>query len=175
MARKTLEERFWEKVDKSGGEDACWGWTSATTSKTRDCGTYRPPRPVFRLDGRNVHAARVAWQLYRGCVIPKGYIACHTCDNPGCVNPTHIFVGTHKSNMIDCVRKGRANSPRPYLSPKFSEEDVARVKALLATGVSVLSVAKKLYVSHERIRRIKIGVTWAHVQPAPPEPAKENF
>ncbi len=97
MARKLipLADRFWIKVVRSG-DDECWGW-SGTTNK----GYGR-----INVGGNMVLAHRVAWELTSG-LIPPGMCVLHSCDNPPCVNPNHLFLGTHADNMRDMRAKGR--------------------------------------------------------------------
>ena len=87
-------ERFWNKVDKT---DDCWNWTA---SKNIQGYGY------FRFDGKMRKAHRMAWLLVNG-EIPDGMCVCHTCDNPGCVNPIHLWLGTNQDNMDDMNNKGR--------------------------------------------------------------------
>jgi len=100
--RGTAAERFWSKVDKSGGPDACWLWTAG-----RDKAGYGR----FNLDGHTIMAAsRAGWILTFGPV-PEGLSVLHHCDNPPCVNLTHLFLGTDAINAADKVAKGRARGP----------------------------------------------------------------
>lgn len=97
FVRLPVEERFWSRVNKDG-EGGCWLWTGATDHRYG----------AFHFEGRRQKAHRVAWLLTYG-EVPPGKMACHTCDNPPCVNPAHIFWGTMSDNIQDAVRKGRHN------------------------------------------------------------------
>jgi hypothetical protein len=94
----TFSQRFWAKVKKT---ETCWTWTA-----------YRDPQGygTFSVGPRATHAPhrahRVAWELTNG-QIPDGSLVLHRCDNPSCVNPKHLFLGTHQDNQRDKVAKGR--------------------------------------------------------------------
>jgi hypothetical protein len=98
--RKTLEERFWEKVDKRG-DDECWEWQAGTRGATVQYGS-------FYIDGVTFNAHRVAFLLTYGD--PEGMQVCHTCDNGLCCNPKHLFLGTAVDNNRDARAKGRAKN-----------------------------------------------------------------
>lgn len=100
----TIEEKFWPKVwPKVWVPDGCWEWIGAT-----DVGGYG-----IVSYGVGVRAHRVSWELHYG-KIPKGLHVCHKCDNPGCVRPDHLFLGTRFDNMRDAARKGRTKVPKPH-------------------------------------------------------------
>lgn len=88
--------KFWSRVDIPRKDALCWTWTAA---KIKGYGT-------MNVGGKNCGAHRIAWELFNG-PIPDGLHACHHCDNPSCVNPSHIFLGTHQDNMADKQAKGR--------------------------------------------------------------------
>lgn len=100
--RRSIEERFWEKVDKSGD---CWVWTGALGG--RGYGYIAKPGGSAANPGAHmIPAHRVSWEIANG-QIPDGLLVCHHCDNPRCVRPDHMFLGTDLDNARDRERKGR--------------------------------------------------------------------
>lgn len=91
--------KFWSRVDKSGGDDACWPWTGHRTPT--GYGTFN-----VQVGGRTGNAHRGAYILVRGQP-PTGLVICHRCDNPLCCNPAHLFPATQRENMLDMAAKGR--------------------------------------------------------------------
>lgn len=97
----TTEELFWQKVDKKS-DDECWEWLASKNNK--GYGQFR--------NNKNTMAHRYSWELHNGEIpkiddYPYTMSVCHSCDNPGCVNPNHLFLGTAKDNAIDRDLKGR--------------------------------------------------------------------
>jgi hypothetical protein len=133
-------QRFWDKV-AIGQPNECWPWTRA---KTRDgygsFGAYK---------GISVLAHRAAWEIQNG-PIPDGMYVLHRCDNPPCVNPLHLFLGTQADNVADCSKKGRRNQSRwKKLSPEKRQE----IRDLYATGsYSLAALGRKYGVSYQTIR-----------------------
>ena len=95
--RETLAARFWSKVDRD--ETGCWTWLGAKTALKYG---------QIELDGRSIYAHRVSWELANG-PIPSGLQVLHRCDNPPCVRPDHLFLGTQRDNITDMANKGRAS------------------------------------------------------------------
>lgn len=92
----TLSERFWQHVTKS---DGCWTFSNGG-------GWYGAISTVIDGKKKILKAHRVSWELHNGPV-PAGMFVCHSCDNPSCVRPDHLWLGTHSNNMKDAMRKGR--------------------------------------------------------------------
>jgi len=174
MPRKhTMSERvdaFWSKIDRSGGPDACWPWTSNVTP----AGYGRP-----RWGGPHLLAHRIAWGLVNG-VIPDGVCALHSCDNPPCCNPAHLFLGSRRDNVADMIAKGRARKATgaatgahtcpesvargsAHRGSKLKESDIIAIRAAVAAGEYKTSVARRYSVSDALIGMIVRREAWNHV------------
>lgn len=100
-------DRFFRMVNKSAG--GCWEWTGSR---------HRPGYGSFFADGKCWRAHRWAYTHFIG-PIPSGMFVCHKCDNPPCVNPAHLFLGTNGDNMRDASRKNRLGGPKPRKNKGF--------------------------------------------------------
>ncbi len=96
MYSKEFIVRFWNKVDRQK-PDECWNWTGS-----KSCGGYGN----WWADKKKIRAHRLAWQITNGTISP-GQLCLHKCDNPSCVNPSHLYIGTHKDNMRDKLQRFR--------------------------------------------------------------------
>ncbi len=146
LMRRTVPvaDRFWPRVRKTAG---CWEWTGR-----------RYPRGygAFTIGGRGVQAHRVAWELARG-LIPAGMLVCHACDNPPCVRPDHLFLGTQSDNMCDMAAKGRHPYPRgeDHHQARLSNADRAEIRRLYAAGgVTQAAIADRFGVCPSHVSRI---------------------
>lgn len=145
---KTIKERFWSKVDKSN-LDGCWIW-KASLSGQNGYGFFR----IGKKEGCTT-AHRFSYTLDKG-IIPEGMLVCHSCDKPTCVNPNHLFLGTHRDNAIDRQNKGRGSAPR-----KLTLKQVKRIKS---STISQSKLALQFKVSRATIAHIQYGQTWAHIK-----------
>lgn len=118
----------------------------------------------FRWNGEMMLAHRVSYALYKGPIKDKHIL--HSCDNPSCVNPDHLFAGTHKDNMVDMKLKGRGKSLSGSLhyNSKLTEDNVKCILSLLKIGVKQNVLAKMFGVHKGTIQGISDGSTWKHVK-----------
>ncbi len=153
---KTEEQRFWEKVDKSGD---CWEWTGNIAKNG-----YGP----FGYQAKMQYAHRVAWQLTNGS-IPKGdhhgtICVLHHCDNPGCVNPDHLFLGSHQDNMDDMINKGRQVTVcgEDHGCANMTEENVLSIRSM--DGLFTRKEIGIMFsISAQNASDIMTGKLWRHI------------
>lgn len=152
-----IAERFWSKVDVRGEND-CWPWKGATQ---KGYGHFRLNNPR-----RTRKAHTISYELTYG-EFPTGMEGCHTCDNPICCNPKHVFPGSHADNMRDMIAKGRRKSPtyKGSQNPNavLCEENVVVIKQLINSGQNNTEIGRRFSVSHSMISRIRRGLAWTHV------------
>lgn len=120
----------------------------------------------FNIDGKLYGAHRVAWELANG-PIPEGMFVCHHCDNPKCVNPEHLFLGTASDNMRDASRKGRVVRP-PNMGElhdraRLTEVDVVEIRLAYSNGESQYSIARRYHVARTTIESVVSRKTWKHI------------
>lgn len=136
LARPLEVARFWRRVDKSGGAEACWPWLGA---KTGGYGTVR-------MVGEMQRAHRVAFVLANGP--PLAHVL-HRCDNPPCCNPAHLFDGSDADNVADMVAKRR------HGAVKLTERQERIAAVMLARGADRRAVANLFGVSYGHAGRLR--------------------
>lgn len=148
----TLEEKFWSYCHP-GPRDDCWEWQGG--KQGRGYGRIR-----FQSHYLFVH--RVSYELHHG-PIPTGLNVCHHCDNPSCVNPHHLFLGTQKENMQDMVKKQRQTIGERNGCSKLTENDVHQIRQMRLDGMIEREIADKFNVTRSAIAGILQGKTWKHI------------
>ena len=137
---------------------------------------------IASVRGKLVKAHRLAWESANG-PIPAGLFVLHRCDNPPCVNPEHLFVGTQTDNMRDCRDKGRNKYPdtrgTKHGMSKLSDDDVRKIRGMAAAS-SQQAIARHFGISQERVHSVLHGRAWSHVdgeteyKPLPPLKGEQN-
>jgi hypothetical protein len=159
--------RFSRFVNKNGPIPAhrpelgkCWLWTGGSSSNQNGyrCG-------YFTTHGKQRHATRAQWFLTFGQWPSDGVFVCHHCDNSMCVNPSHLFLGTPKDNVHDCIRKWRAKTGRipcglSISRKKLSREIIGKAHQLKKDGWTYLRIAENFGVGETTIYKALKGLTW---------------
>ena len=152
--QRSLKERFWAKIDMKG-PDECWEWIGGKNGKGYG---------VFGVGGKTILAHRMAWEINNGPISKgKGYhgtCVLHYYDKPGCVNPTHLFLGTHVDNMHDMTRKERQAHGEAQGQSRLTEQDIHEIRRSLEIGYSQKAIAHRHGVSRRTIYDIDNGYTW---------------
>lgn len=143
--------KFWEKVDKGETAAACWLWLGGVNQRG------------YGFCGHSQKAHRVAWELFNG-PIPKGMSICHKCDVRNCVNPSHLFIGTHADNNHDMIAKGRAVNlnGESHALAGLTEKQVIDIRKRAFRG-SYSALSREFGVSVQHIHRIVHGKAWKHI------------
>lgn len=150
-------EHFWRHVLIPLDRDCCWMWLAYKSAQGYG---------QFRLSKAIQKAHRVSFEINIG-PIPEGLFVCHSCDNPPCVNPDHLFLGTNWDNTHDKVLKGRAQrlQGESHGRSKLTSSDVIDIRARLATGNSSQQAIASLFgVNRSIVSSILRGKLWKHIQ-----------
>lgn len=161
LTRDVLE-RFESKFQR-GNDSDCWIWKGSKCSK--GYGHFSMRQSGVEIKTYSAH--RISWAIENNSIIPEKMMICHTCDNPSCVNPNHLYLGTGFDNNKDTVNRGRANrkSGNDCSWSKLTENDVLDIRS---SNDSQTSLAKKYGVSQPHISRIISGdrSLWKHAKKA---------
>jgi hypothetical protein len=149
-------KRFWSKVEITT-PDECWEWTARKdkdgyglfTDKSTGRGPWRANRYAYTMENGE---------------IPSGMLVCHRCDNPACVNPAHLWIGSIKDNNRDKVLKGRGAIGEMNGNSKMSELDVRAVREMKKEGIPALLLADWYGMSWHRMAKIMNGFSWQHIK-----------
>lgn len=153
---RSPEQRFWEKVDKSG---ECWVWKGKTTQ--RESCRYG----VFWHNSKSMPAHRFAYELATESPAPKDKVICHKCDNSLCVNADHLFIGTQIDNIADMDAKGRrrVGIGEKVCTAKLTADQVREIRQKYTQGQKKAWLAREYNVSDTNIDDIVRRNTWKHV------------
>jgi len=145
--------------------NGCWNWTGLTC-KDRKVNTRRfMGYGILKFKSKRYLAHRFSWETFRG-IIPEGKMVCHGCDNPRCVNPDHLFIGTAKTNMGDCVSKKRHVFGNRTSKAKLTEDAVRDILANhkpYDRKFSCGAFAKKYNVSESCVYGVVNRTRWTHI------------
>lgn len=153
----SLEERFWRFVDKKS-DDECWNWTG---QKIKEYGRISLGSKSKGSDG----AHRISWKIHNNQDVPKGMFVMHSCDNPSCVNPKHLSIGTPKDNSDDMIAKGRKKIVIPLGENNGKSIINAEiVRFIRGSDLSHAELARQLNISNGCVRSVRSKRTWKHIE-----------
>lgn len=150
--REDPKVRFWRYVDKRSDEE-CWIWLGANNAQGYG---------KISIEGITIGAHRFSLELKLGRKIGPGLVCRHTCDEPACVNPTHLLEGTHAQNVQDCVERGRTPKGVAHYASKLKESQVLEIRAN-KDNKSKIALATEFGVSDALICSIIHRKRWSHL------------
>jgi len=148
MTEEDVWRRFFERL---GPRNECWPWHGSKIKKDG--------RGVMSIDNRNVTAPRIAWRVFHGEWPASGLFVCHTCDNPNCINPHHLWLGSNQENILDASRKGRLNGQSKTHCKRghpFNEENTIVVRG---TARSCRMCQRMHQSKYDRKRRARAALS----------------
>jgi len=148
--------RFYSKVDRTPAPKGCHLWTATVGSHGYG---------QIEVDGKVELAHRIAWELKNNGPVPDGQCVLHHCDNPPCVNPNHLFLGTNADNVRDRDKKNRQARGEQLPQHKLTDDDVRQIRRDYADDMTPKEIAKKFGVLPPAIYKVLRGVNWKHVTP----------
>lgn len=151
VIRGDREAAFWAKVDKSG---ECWEWTGAKSAQGYG---------LFHMKDGHGRAHTYSLEMATGERYKPGMDTCHTCDNPSCVRPEHLYFGTRSQNIRDAVDRGQMKIGERHPFAKLTELDVVALREEYAAGASVGELENAYGLAVSTIRGIVLGYKWKSV------------
>lgn len=145
-------EKFLSRIQVSG---ECWEWIGKG-----NCFGYG--RMTF-LGEHGVRAHRVSWMLFCGDIPSGRILVCHRCDNPKCVNPDHLFLGTDDDNQKDKCRKRRQPEGVSHWKHRFTNDDIREIRRLRHQGKKLREIAVRFNTDPSSVRHISLRHVWDHV------------
>lgn len=153
MASKRCSGRsvgFLNRIKKE--DNGCWIWQGS-----KDKNGYG----TLRINKADWKAHRYSYKIYNGEIGNK--LVCHKCDNPSCVNPEHLFLGTNKDNMKDMVKKQRSAAGEKNANSKLNKHVITIIRQRLKNGDTQVKIAKDYGITQTCVSKIKVGKSWSHI------------
>lgn len=156
------QKNYKEIIENNVSVDSnnCWNWKLRKNSKGYG---VLPGRSCF-----SILAHRMSWRVFKG-EFDKSLCVCHICDNPCCVNPDHLFLGTQLDNMRDAKKKNRLRHDACYrvgeerTHSKLKNKDVLRIRELLKEGVKQKDISEKFKICQQTVSEINTRLIWKHI------------
>lgn len=145
--------RFWDHVDISPDPNGCWVWRGLTST-----GGYG----LVTIHYKMYRTHQLAYELMTG-PIPPGALVLHSCDNPPCVNPAHLRLGTDKDNALDRVARGRQIQGTVHHNAKLTDDAVRDIRRLHAAGANISQLSRQFDINRHQIRDVIRRKWWKHV------------
>lgn len=154
---ETLRYHGWLEVDRVPELGPCWEYQGVMNT--------RNPYGVVYSKGSRMRAHRAAYTVWNG-PIPDGLLVCHACDNPPCINPAHLWVGTASENVHDSILKGRAVIRRgtERRNSILSDEQVIAAKRARKAGESLSALAREFGVNRQTLSKASQPDSWIHLE-----------
>jgi hypothetical protein len=146
---------LWGRIDRSGGPDACWPW-----KRSLNTDGYAARHVV--IDGILTSPHRHVYRLHHG-VDPGDLNVCHSCDNPVCNNPRHLWIGTQRQNLEDAIAKGRPIIAGPGVRNRNAKLSDELVRLIRSTAGNTTQLAQWVGVNRATINNVRAGRSWRHV------------
>lgn len=152
--------RFWVKVKKLDiDHNGCWIWIAGKDEDNYGKFTYRQNGVQI-----NIRSHIYSMRLHLGRSEFSGLLVCHKCDNPSCVNPTHLFLGTPQDNTTDMIEKGRGSRGEKQSNAKLTDVKIREIRELTEFGYTRVQISKIYNVSPGTISYVVLGRSWKHVE-----------